>query len=54
MLNCFVFSETSVPKEFTVDYDVIIENVKELNILAGEGISKIQHTVDGARLKVFS
>lgn len=48
----FLFVDNSVPEEFTVDYDLIIENVKELNILAGEGISKIQHTVDGARLKV--
>ena len=48
----FLFLENSLPEEFTVDYDVVIENVKELNILAGEGISKIQHTIDGARLKV--
>lgn len=35
-----------------VDYDAILKNVNELNILAGEGQAKIQHTVDGARLKI--
>lgn len=35
-----------------VDYDLIMENIKELNVLAGEGMSHIHHTVDGARLKM--
>ncbi|KAJ8315408.1 hypothetical protein KUTeg_007558 [Tegillarca granosa] len=29
----------------------MVENIQDLNVLAGEGISKIQHTTDGARLK---
>ncbi|XP_069130862.1 UBX domain-containing protein 11-like isoform X3 [Argopecten irradians] len=37
--------------DFEIDFNVIIENIKELNVLAGEGVSKIQHTTDGARLK---
>ena len=35
-----------------VDYNLIVENIKELNALAGDGVAKIQHTTDGARLKV--
>ncbi|XP_021354051.1 UBX domain-containing protein 11-like isoform X3 [Mizuhopecten yessoensis] len=37
--------------EFEIDFNIIIANIKELNVLAGEGVSKIQHTTDGARLK---
>ncbi|XP_060063648.1 UBX domain-containing protein 11-like isoform X2 [Ylistrum balloti] len=37
--------------EFEVDFNSVIENIRELNVLAGEGVSKIQHTTDGARLK---
>ena len=29
-----------------------IENIKDLNTLAGEGVASIKHTKDGARLKV--
>ena len=36
-----------------MNYDLIIRNVKELNIIAGEGESKIEKTKDGARLKVL-
>jgi len=39
--------------DFRVDFDKLMENLKELSILAGDGISKIQHTTDGARLKVY-
>ncbi|XP_061171164.1 UBX domain-containing protein 11-like isoform X2 [Saccostrea echinata] len=42
----------TVQSEFKVDYDKIIENIKDLNVLAGEGVSKIQHTSDGARLRL--
>lgn len=42
----------TVQSKFTVDYDRVIENIKDLNVLAGEGVSKIQHTTDGARLRV--
>ena len=35
-----------------IDYDKMMENIKDLNVLAGEGISRIQRTTDGARLKV--
>ncbi|CAC5409943.1 unnamed protein product [Mytilus coruscus] len=35
-----------------IDYDKILENIKDLNVLAGDGISRIQHTTDGARLKM--
>jgi len=35
-----------------IDYDKMMENIKDLNVLAGDGISRIQRTTDGARLKV--
>ncbi|XP_013409102.1 UBX domain-containing protein 11 [Lingula anatina] len=39
-------------QEFKVDYDLIVENINELNAIAGEGVAKIQHTTGGARLKI--
>ena len=38
--------------EFRCDYDLVVANISELNILAGDGTHQIQHTTDGARLKV--
>ncbi|GAB1606980.1 UBX domain-containing protein 11-like [Argonauta hians] len=34
-----------------VNYDVVIANIKELNVLAGEGVSHVEHTRAGAKLK---
>ncbi|KFV99211.1 UBX domain-containing protein 11, partial [Eurypyga helias] len=34
-----------------VDFDLVLERVKDLNVLAGEGISHIEHTPGGARLR---
>ncbi|NWV12370.1 UBX11 protein, partial [Ptilonorhynchus violaceus] len=34
-----------------IDFDLILENIKDLNVLAGEGISQIEHTPRGARLR---
>ncbi|NWS11153.1 UBX11 protein, partial [Pachyramphus minor] len=34
-----------------IDFDLILENVKYLNLLAGEGNPQIKHTLQGARLK---
>ncbi|NWT00541.1 UBX11 protein, partial [Mionectes macconnelli] len=34
-----------------IDFDLILESVKYLNLLAGEGSSQIKHTLRGARLK---
>ncbi|XP_062818817.1 UBX domain-containing protein 11 isoform X2 [Anolis carolinensis] len=34
-----------------INLDLIFENLKDLNILAGEGESKVEHTTGGARLK---
>ncbi|KFZ63067.1 UBX domain-containing protein 11, partial [Podiceps cristatus] len=34
-----------------IDFDLILENVKDLNTLAGEGISQVEHTPGGARLR---
>ena len=47
--------ESSIVGEETppsIDYDKLLDNIKDLNVLAGEGISRIQRTTDGARLKV--
>ncbi|KAK2550263.1 UBX domain-containing protein 11 [Acropora cervicornis] len=37
--------------EFAMDFDCVLNNIRELNILAGEGCSDITRTKDGARLK---
>lgn len=37
---------------FTVNYDLVIRNIDELNTLAGEGIAHVQKTTGGAKLKV--
>ena len=39
--------------EFSVDFDLIVANIKQLNILAGEGSSEISRTPKGAQLKVL-
>uniref|UniRef100_A0A8C3KPB7 UBX domain-containing protein 11 n=1 Tax=Calidris pygmaea TaxID=425635 RepID=A0A8C3KPB7_9CHAR len=39
------------PGKTPIDFDLILENVKDLNVLAGEGISQIEHTPGGARLR---
>ncbi|KFV10687.1 UBX domain-containing protein 11, partial [Tauraco erythrolophus] len=41
----------AVVSKHQVDFDLILENVKDLNALAGEGVSQIQHTPGGARLR---
>ncbi|CAI9738350.1 domain-containing 11-like [Octopus vulgaris] len=49
---CLWSPEESIPEpSLKVDYDVIIENIKELNLLAGEGVANVESTKDGARLK---
>ncbi|ELU04902.1 hypothetical protein CAPTEDRAFT_219752 [Capitella teleta] len=42
---------TSRTSDFQIDFDQVVRNIQELNAMAGEGISKIQHTKGGARLK---
>lgn len=37
----------------SIKFDLIIQNVKELNMLAGEGSSGVHNTPTGARLKVI-
>ncbi|NXQ55122.1 UBX11 protein, partial [Anthoscopus minutus] len=34
-----------------IDFDLILENIKDLNSLVREGISQIEHTPRGARLR---
>ena len=41
-----------MPREFKMDFDLVMKNIRELNILAGEGCSDVTRTKDGARLKV--
>ena len=41
-----------VDRESSIDFDLVIKNVKELNILAGEGSSEVTRTPQGAQLKV--
>lgn len=50
---CTNITGASVPtSELKVDYNQLIKNVQELNVLAGEGVARVQRTTDGARLKV--
>ncbi|XP_015680416.1 UBX domain-containing protein 11 [Protobothrops mucrosquamatus] len=41
----------AIMSETPIDFDLILKNLKDLNVLAGEGISQIKHTTGGARLK---
>ena len=41
-----------MPREFKMDFDLVMKNIRELNILAGEGCSDVTRAKDGARLKV--
>lgn len=41
-----------VDRDSGVDFDLIIKNVKQLNILTGEGSSEVTRTPKGAQLKV--
>lgn len=43
----------ATPQKFSVDFDVVIKHIKELNILAGEGSSEVTRTSNGAQLKVL-
>lgn len=38
--------------DFNINCDQFAKNIHDLNVLAGEGIAKIERTSDGARLKV--
>ena len=42
----------SVARDPTIDFNQLVARINELNVLSGDGTFKIQHTVDGARLKV--
>lgn len=42
----------SLPTEPSIDFNLLVSRVNELNILSGEGVFKVEHTADGARLKV--
>ncbi|XP_054855141.1 UBX domain-containing protein 11 isoform X2 [Eublepharis macularius] len=41
----------SVVPESSINFDTIFENLKDLNVLAGEGVSQIEHVAGGARLR---
>lgn len=41
----------AVVSKHQVDFDLILENVKSLNMLAGDGVSHVEHTPGGARLR---
>ncbi|XP_048414134.1 UBX domain-containing protein 11 isoform X2 [Stegostoma tigrinum] len=36
---------------FRMDFDLVLENIKDLNVLAGEGEARVEHITGGARLK---
>ncbi|XP_058052351.1 UBX domain-containing protein 11 isoform X2 [Ahaetulla prasina] len=41
----------AIISETPINFDLIFKNLKDLNLLAGEGVSQIKHTTGGARLK---
>uniref|UniRef100_A0A8C4T0V1 UBX domain-containing protein 11 n=1 Tax=Erpetoichthys calabaricus TaxID=27687 RepID=A0A8C4T0V1_ERPCA len=43
-------SDNSLVKNFHMNYDLVMENVKDLNVLAGEEEAQIEHVTGGARL----
>jgi len=43
---------TTVVQPFVIDFDLLIKNIMELNVIAGEGEHFIKHTKDGARLQI--
>ena len=46
------YPKSSLPSELSIDFDCILRNVKELNILAGEDSAQIMNTPTGAKLTV--
>ncbi|MBN3291294.1 UBX11 protein, partial [Polypterus senegalus] len=42
--------DNSLVKNFHMNYDLVMENVKDLNVLAGEEEAQIEHVTGGARL----
>lgn len=40
------------PNPYNIDFDTLIENINELNQIAGDGETKIEKTKLGARFKV--
>ena len=45
--------DTSSPPDqaFNINFDLMFENIRDLNVIAGEGEARVQHTTDGARLR---
>ncbi|MGH0181324.1 UNVERIFIED_CONTAM: hypothetical protein FKN15_006224 [Acipenser sinensis] len=43
--------EHSVVKDFRMDFNLVQKNIRDLNMLAGEGEAHVKHTVGGARLE---
>lgn len=52
MCNVIISDSAKTGKDFVPNYDVIIENIKDLNSLAGDGEAKVVNTTGGAKLKV--
>lgn len=44
--------KSSIPTDLYIDFDRILRNVNELNILAGEDSAQIMNTPTGAKLTV--
>ena len=50
--NYFI-SESAVPESFKVNFNLVVKNVEELNVLTGADKTVIAHTKGGATLKVL-
>uniref|UniRef100_A0A674J7I1 UBX domain-containing protein 11 n=1 Tax=Terrapene triunguis TaxID=2587831 RepID=A0A674J7I1_9SAUR len=49
--SAFLAAGDSTVSKHPIDFDLILENLKDLNVLAGEGVSQIERTAGGARLR---
>lgn len=55
LTNClvplFIFTGDATTKYSQINFDLVQQNIKDLNILAGEGEAAVEHVTGGARLK---
>ena len=53
LFNQHFISESSIsPESFAVDFNLVVKNIEELNLLSGADRIVIAHTKGGATLKV--
>lgn len=46
----FFFADTSAERSFHMNFDLVLQRIRDLNVLAGDGESFVQTTSTGAQL----